>query len=103
MGMNKKEVKMKVTTKKWGTSEHLDSPEMIVEYLKAVIEEGDSELLMRAIGNVAKAKGMTEIANQTNLSRQNLYKALSAKTAPKFDTVKKVIEAFGCKLSIVKA
>jgi len=73
---------------------------MIHEYLKAAFEEGDSELLMVAIGNVAKAKGMSEIAKETNLSRQNLYKALSANSSPKFETVKKVIEALGCKLAI---
>lgn len=92
---------MKVTTKKWDASEYLDSPEMIHEYLKVALEEGDSELLMVAIGNVAKAKGMSEIARKTNLSRQNLYKALSPGGAPKFDTVKKVIEALGCKLAVM--
>ena len=91
---------MKITTKKWDTSEYPDSPEMIHEYLKAAFEKGDSELLMIAIGNVAKAKGMSEIAKETNLSRQNLYKALSANSSPKFETVKKVIEALGCKLAI---
>ena len=93
---------MKVTTRKWDASEYLDSQEMILEYLKAVMEEGDSELLMAAIGNVAKAKGMSEIARMTNLSRQNLYKALSPGGSPKFDTVKKVVEALGCKLAIVQ-
>jgi probable addiction module antidote protein len=91
---------MKITTKKWDASEYLDSPEMIHKYLKAAFEEGNSELLMVAIGNVAKAKGMSEIAKETNLSRQNLYKALSANSSPKFETVKKVIEALGCKLAI---
>ena len=91
---------MKITTKKWDASEYPDSPEMIHEYLKAAFEEGKSELLMVAIGNVAKAKGMSEIAKKTNLSRQNLYKALSANSSPKFETVKKVIEALGCKLAI---
>jgi probable addiction module antidote protein len=91
---------MKVTTKKWDASEYLDSPEMIHEYLKAAFEEGDSELLMVAIGNVAKAKGMSEIARATNLSRQNLYKALAPGGTPKFETVKKVVEALGCKLSV---
>jgi len=57
-------------------------------------------LIWLAIGNVAKAKGMSEIAKETNLSRQNLYKALSANSSPKFETVKKVIEALGCKLAI---
>ena len=92
---------MKVTTRKWDASEYLDSPEIIHEYLKAAFEEGDSELLITAIGNVAKAQGMSEIARKANLSRQNLYKALSPDSSPKFDTVKKVIEALGCKLSIV--
>ena len=91
---------MTITTKKWDASEYLDSPEMIHEYLKAAFEEGGAELVMMAIGNVAKTKGMSEIAKETNLSRQNLYKALSANSSPKFETVKKVIEALGCKLAI---
>ncbi len=92
---------MKMTTKKWDASEYLDSPEMIREYLNAAFEEGDEEVLIAAIGNVAKAQGMTEIARKTNLSRQNLYKALAPNASPKFETVKKVIEALGCKLAIV--
>jgi len=91
---------MKVTTKKWDASEYLDSPEMIHEYLKAAFEEEDIKLLLTAIGNVAKAKGMSEIAKETNLSRQNLYKALSANSSPKFETVKKIIEALGYKLAL---
>ena len=76
---------MKVSIKKWDTSEYLDSPEMIRAYLKAAFEEGDSEQLIVAIGNVAKAKGMTEIAKKTNLNRQNLYKALSSEGSPQFE------------------
>ena len=91
---------MQVTTKKWDASEYLDSPEMIHEYLKAAFEEEDIKLLLTAIGNVAKAKGMSEIAKETNLSRQNLYKALSANSSPKFETVKKIIEALGYKLAL---
>lgn len=91
---------MKITTRKWDASEYLDSPEMIREYLKISFEEGDSEQLLMAIGNVAKAQGMSEIARKSKLSRQNLYKALSEGSSPKFDTVKKVVEALGCKLAI---
>jgi probable addiction module antidote protein len=91
---------MKVTTRKWDTSEYLDSPEMIHEYLKAAFEDGDTEAIMEAIGNVAKAQGMSEIARKANLSRQNLYKALTSGSTPKFDTVKKVVEALGCKLVV---
>lgn len=90
---------MKVATRKWDASEYLDSPEMIHEYLKAIFEEGDSELLIASIGNVAKAQGMS-IARKTNLSRQNLYKALSPHGSPKFDTVKKAVGALGCKMVI---
>jgi probable addiction module antidote protein len=92
---------MKITTRKWDTSEYLDSPEMVREYLRAAFEEGDSELILEAIGNVAKARGMTEIANKTGLSRQNLYKALSPGASPKFDTIQSVMSAFGCKLSVM--
>ena len=91
---------MTIKTKKWDASEFLDSPETIKEYLKACMEEGDTELLLIAIGNVAKAQGMSEISRKTGLSRQNLYKALAEGSSPKFDTVKKVIEAFGCKLGV---
>ena len=91
---------MKVTTRKWDTSEYLDSPEIIHEYLKAAFEDGDTESIMDAIGNVAKAQGMSEIADKAHLSRQNLYKALTRGSSPKFDTVKKVIEALGCKLVV---
>ena len=92
---------MKITTKKWDTSEHLNSPEMVQEYLKAAFAENDTQLLITAIGNIAKAQGMTEISRKTNLSRQNLYKALSPGASPKFETIKKVIEALGCKIAIV--
>ena len=91
---------MKITTKEWDASEYLDNPEIIKEYLKAAFEDGDSDVIMAAIGNVAKARGMSEIAEKTNLSRQNLYKAFSSSGSPKFDTVKKVIEALNCKLII---
>lgn len=91
----------RVTTRKWDAVEYLDSPEMIREYLKVSFEEGDSEQLMMAIGQVAKAQGISEIAKKANLSRQNLYKALSQGSSPKFETVRKVVEALGCKLGIV--
>jgi probable addiction module antidote protein len=91
----------RLTTRKWDAVEYLDSPEMIREYLKVSFEEGDSEQLMMAIGQVAKAQGISEIAKKANLSRQSLYKALSQGSAPKFETVRKVVEALGCKLGIV--
>jgi len=91
---------MTVTTRKWDTSEYLDSPEMIQAYLNAAFEDGDTEQILTAIGNVAKAQGMSDIAKKTSLGRQNLYKALSADSSPKFDTIKKVVEALGCQLTV---
>jgi probable addiction module antidote protein len=91
---------MATKTTPFDASEYLDSPEMIREYLKAAFEGGDAELLAIALGNVAKAQGMTEIARKTHLSRQNLYRALTPGASPKFDTIKKVVEAFGMKLTI---
>uniref|UniRef100_UPI0040569154 addiction module antidote protein n=1 Tax=Candidatus Electronema sp. TaxID=2698783 RepID=UPI0040569154 len=90
-----------VTTKKWDASEYLDSPEMIREYLKVSFEQGDSEQLIMALGQVAKAQGISDIARKADISRQNLYKVLSGGSSPKFETVKKVVEALGCKLAIV--
>ena len=92
---------MGMKTRKWDASEYLDNPEMVCEYLKATLEEGDTDLLMVAIGNVAKARGMTDIAKKTDLNRQNLYKPLSGSGSPKFDTIAKVLRAFGLKITIV--
>ena len=91
---------MATKTTIFDTSEYLDSPEMVREYMKAVFEDGDEEMLAIALGNVAKAQGMSEIARKTNLSRQNLSRALVPGATPKFDTIKKVIEALGLKLTI---
>lgn len=92
---------MKISIKEWDASEYLDGPEMMKEYLRIMLEENGMEGFKRALGDVAKAKGMGEIAQKTNLSRQNLYKALSPNGNPKFDTVKKVIDALGYKLTVV--
>ena len=66
----------KTRTVPWDTADHLETPEDIAAYLEAVFEDGDPELISHALGNVARAKGMTEIARRTGLGRQSLYKAL---------------------------
>ncbi len=91
---------MSIKTKKFDASAYLDSPEMIQEYLQVMLEENGIEGFQRALGDVAKAQGMTEIARKTQLSRQNLYKALTPGSTPKFETIKKVVEAVGCKLNV---
>lgn len=76
----------------------LDSDEAISEYLSQVLEDGDSDELIRALGHIAKAKGMTVIAKESGLGRESLYKALTPGAKPRFDTIMKVIRALGVKL-----
>lgn len=81
-------------------AEHLDSPEDVAAYLTAVLEEGDAALFAAALGDIARARGMTTIAEGTGLSREGLYKALRAKdhSAPRLDTVTRVLRALGLRL-----
>jgi probable addiction module antidote protein len=74
-------------------SEYLDTDEKIADYLSSIIEDKDWDLLLRAIGHIAKAKGMTQIAKSTGLGRESLYKAFNSTTQPKFDTVIRVLDA----------
>lgn len=76
----------------------LDSDEAIAEYLSQVLADGDSDELLRAIGYIAKARGMAKIAQDSGLSRESLYKSLSAGAKPRFDTVLKVIQALNIEL-----
>ena len=80
-------------------TEYLDSEEAIVEYLSRVLQDGDNEELLRAIGHIAKAKGMAQIAEDTGLGRESLYKAFRPNAKPKFDTVMKVIDALKIQLN----
>ncbi len=92
---------MKTKINDWDASEVLDSQEMITAYMQEALESGDQEIILTAIADIAKAQGMTEIAKKSGLSRQNLYRALSPSADPKFSTVQKVVEALGCRLSVV--
>jgi len=79
-------------------SEYLESKEMIAEYLTQVLQEGNTDELLVAIGNIAKAKGMGQIAQDTGLGRESLYKAFQEGAKPRFETVLKVLSSFGVKL-----
>jgi probable addiction module antidote protein len=76
----------------------LNSDEAMSEYLSQVLEDGDSDELIRALGYIAKAKGMAMIANESGLGRESLYKALAPGAKPRFDTILKVLKALGIKL-----
>lgn len=88
----------KTKTRLWDAAEHLDSEKDIVAYLEAALEEGDAALFSAALGDVARAKGMSEIARATGLGRESLYKALSPEGNPEFATVLKVLRSLGLKL-----
>jgi probable addiction module antidote protein len=76
----------------------LDSDAAISEYLSQVLDDGDNDELIRALGYLAKAKGMAMIAKESGLGRESLYKALSPGSKPRFDTILKVTKALGIKL-----
>ena len=79
---------------------YLANEEAMAEYLSQVLEDGDNAELIRALGNIAKAKGMATIARESGLGRESLYKALSEGSQPRFDTISKVINALGFKMSV---
>ena len=82
----------------WDAAEYLNSEKEIMAYLEAALEEGDSSLVAAALGDIARARGMTQLARETGLGRESLYKALSPTGNPEFATILKVIEALGLRL-----
>jgi probable addiction module antidote protein len=88
----------KTKTRVWDVAEHLKTDKDIAAYLEAALEEADAGLFAAALGDVARAKGMSEIAQATGLGRESLYKALSAEGNPEFATVLKVLKSLGMKL-----
>ena len=87
-------------TSKFEISDYLDSKEMIAEYLNTVLMEGNNDDIINAIGHIAKAIGMTKIAEETGMSRTSLYKALSEGAKPQFATIMKVLKAIGGQMQI---
>lgn len=88
----------KIPTRTWDPAEHLETDEDVLAYLEASLEEDDPKLIAAALGDVARAKGMSEIAKKTGLGRESLYKALSPDGNPEFATVLKVLRALGVRL-----
>jgi probable addiction module antidote protein len=90
----------KTKTTRFDLSEHLQTPEEMAAYLEACFEEadGDAAFIAKALGNIARAKGMSQVAKDAGLSRESLYKALSGERNPGFDTILKVIKALGLKI-----
>ena len=87
----------------YDAAEFLDTDEDIVAYLNAALEDGDPSLVSAGLGDVARARGMTQLAHETGITRDGLYKALSPSGNPSFATVQKVIRALGYKLDVAVA
>ena len=90
----------RTVTSRYDVAEHLRTPEEMAAYLEACLEEadGDAAFVAKALGDIARAKGMTQVARDAGLSRESLYKALSGERSPTFGTILKVIGALGLKL-----
>ncbi len=89
-----------ITITEYDSANYLDSEEMIAEYLAACLEDSNPDLFLVALGNVAKARGMTQLAKDTGLSRESLYKTFSPGTKPRFETILKISRALGVPLSV---
>lgn len=96
--VEKTKTKTKTETRPWDAAEHLETGEDMAAYLAAALEEGDASLVAAALGDIARAKGMTWIARETGLGRESLYKALAPEGNPELATVLKVVRSLGLKL-----
>lgn len=94
---------MALKLNKWDSAEHLKTNEDIVMYFQACLEEAgdDTAFIVKALGNIARARGMTQIAAGAGLGRESLYKALSGDANPSFDTVLKVMRVLGLQFQVV--
>ena len=90
----------KTKTTRYDVAEHLRTPEELAAYLEACLDEakGDAAFIAKALGDIARAKGMSQVARDSGLSRESLYKALSGERNPDFDTILKVLGALGSRL-----
>lgn len=91
---------MSIKTKTFDVAEFLDDEQTIAEYLNLALEEPNPEMLLLAVKNIARARGMAQLAKDTGLGRESLYKALSEGAKPRYDTVLKVVRALGVKLRV---
>jgi probable addiction module antidote protein len=89
---------VKTKTLPYDAAEYLENPEDMAAYLEAALEDGEPAIVVKALGTIARARGMSQIARETGLGRESLYKALSSEGNPEFATVLKVVRALGLKL-----
>jgi probable addiction module antidote protein len=90
----------KITISDWNLADEIETREDVIGVLEAALEENDVEFLFRVIGDIARSKGMTQIARELNLNRESLYRSLSQDGNPSFNTVAKVLDNLGFQLSV---
>jgi len=90
----------KVKVAPFDASEYLDDEEVIAEYLTAALEDPNPEVFLIAVANVAKARGFAKVAQDSGLGRESLYKALAPGAKPRYETVRKLMDALGVKLTV---
>jgi len=90
----------KLKTTRWDSAEHLRNDEEVAAYVEAALEQGDPALIAHALGTVARVRGMTQIARDTGMAREALYRALSPEGNPSFSTVLRVMDALGIALTV---
>jgi probable addiction module antidote protein len=95
-------MKRKTTYKAFDAAAYLDNDAVIAEYLSAAAEDSNSDVFVSALGDVAKARGMAQIAKDSGLGRESLYKALSAGAHPRFETINSVLRALGVKFTVIE-
>ena len=98
-----KRAKGKIRLAPFDTSEHLDSEGVIEEYLKAALEDPNPDLFLLAVANVAKARGMAKVEKVSGLGRESLYKALARGAKPRYETVRKLMDFLGIRLTVTAA
>lgn len=91
---------MAIKTERWDVTEYLNSDEDIRHYIDAAFEDGDPTLIRAALNDVARARGMSALSRETGVSREALYKALGPNGNPTFETLSRVLKAFGLRLSV---
>jgi probable addiction module antidote protein len=91
---------MVVETTKWDSADFLDTPEAVAAYLEAAFEDGDPKVIAQALGNVARAKGISQISKDTGITRAGLYKSLNAEGDPRLTTFLGVLKSLGLSLSV---
>ncbi len=92
---------MTVTYAPFDVADYLDNDEVIAEYLSAAVEDPNPDVFLAALGDVAKARGMAQIAKEAGLGRESLYKALNSGAHPRYETVSAVLRALGVKFAVV--